>query len=302
MAPEVAAASASGQAVVALESTVIAHGLPWPLNLETARAMEAAVRAEGAVPATIAVWKGQPVIGLADEELAELAQARDVLKASRRDLAAAIAQGRTAATTVAATMFLAHWAGLRVFATGGIGGAHRDTGQPWDISADLGELARTPVAVICAGAKSILDIPRTLEILETSSVPVLGYRTDTFPAFYLATSGERVSARVETPAEAATVLRTHWQLGGAGVVLAQPIPTDAAMNAEQFGQALAAAEREAIQSSVRGNELTPFLLAALGRATGGATLRANQALLLANGRLGAQVALALGPVAKSPPS
>src|SRR5262249_4991764 len=179
--PEAAAALRAGRPVVALESTLIAHGLPWPVNLETARAAEAAVREEGAVPATIAVWQGRPTVGLTDAELEELARADDVLKASRRDLATAVAQRRTAATTVAATMFLAHSAGIRLFATGGIGGAHRDAAHPWDVSADLVELARTPVAVVCAGAKSILDIPRTLEILETQGVPVVGYGTDEFP-------------------------------------------------------------------------------------------------------------------------
>src|SRR5205085_1295192 len=195
--PEVAAALREGRPVVALESTLIAHGLPWPLNLETAREAEAAVRAEGAVPATIAVWQGRPTVGLDAGRLEELARRRDVLKASRRDLAAAVAQGRTAATTVSATMFLAHRAGVRVFATGGIGGAHR--GDAWDVSADLTELGRTPVAVVCAGAKSILDLPRTLEILETEAVPVVGYGTDQFPAFYVHSSGEPVSARVESP-------------------------------------------------------------------------------------------------------
>src|SRR5262245_66298592 len=210
--PEVEAAVRSGGPVVALESTLIAHGLPWPLNLETAREAEAAVRAEGAVPATVAVWQGRPTVGLRDPELEQLARSQDVLKASRRDLAAAVAQGRNAATTVAATMFLAHLAGVRLFATGGIGGAHRDTGQPWDISADLCELARTPVAVVCAGAKSILDIPRTLEILETQGVPVIGYGTDEFPGFYMRSSGEPVTARVDTPRQAADLCRAHWAL------------------------------------------------------------------------------------------
>ncbi|HSQ57968.1 MAG TPA: pseudouridine-5'-phosphate glycosidase, partial [Gemmata sp.] len=182
LASEVSSALAAGRPVVALESTLIAHGLPWAANLETAREAENAVRAGGAVPGTVAVWHGEPTVGLTEEQLAELARSKDVLKASRRDLGAAVAKKRLAATTVSATMALAHAAGIRVFATGGIGGAHRHN-EPFDISADLAELARTPVLVVCAGAKSILDLPRTLEILETLGVPVMGYRTDEFPAF-----------------------------------------------------------------------------------------------------------------------
>jgi pseudouridine-5'-phosphate glycosidase len=290
---EVAAAVEEGRPVVALESTVIAHGLPWPLNLETALAAEAAVRAEGALPATVAVWRGRPTVGLHEDELRSLAQQKNVLKASRRDLGIAVAQGRTASTTVAATMFLANQAGIRVFATGGIGGAHRDPQQPWDISADLFELSRTPVAVICAGAKSILDMPRTLEILETHGVPVVGYGTDEFPAFYLRSSGEPATARVNTPEEAAAVLAAHWALNGAGVVLAQPMAADLALQSDELISALGQVESKAASLGVRGKELTPFLLAGLAEATQGKTLQANQALLLANARLGAQVARCL---------
>jgi pseudouridine-5'-phosphate glycosidase len=289
----VAAALAAGRPVVALESTLIAHGLPRPLNLETALAAEAAVRAGGAVPATIAVWHGRPAVGLGRAELEALAQGGDVLKASRRDLAAAVAGGRTAATTVAATMFLAHQAGIRLFATGGIGGAHRGDGRPWDVSADLGELARTPVAVVCAGAKSILDIPRTLEILETEGVPVLGFGTEDFPAFYLHSSGEAVSSRVDTPGQAAALLAAHWQMGGAGVVLAQSLAEEVALEPGEFAAALARAEQLAEAAGVRGPALTPFLLARLAEITQGKTLRANRALVLANARLAAQVAGAL---------
>jgi pseudouridine-5'-phosphate glycosidase len=278
---------------VALESTVIAHGLPYPVNLETARAMEAAIREEGAIPKTIAVWQGEIVIGLHDDQLQELAHRKDVLKASRRHLGAVVAQGRTAGTTVAATMFLAHRAGIRVMATGGIGGAHSDHGQAWDISADLEEFTRTPVVVVCSGAKSIVDIPRTLEILETHSVPVLGYQTDTFPAFYLSSSGEPVMARVNTPQEAAAVVRAHWQLAGAGVILAQPIAPEAALDERGFRRALHEVEDEALLLRVKGQQLTPFLLGGLARATGGKALQANQALLLANARLAARLALAL---------
>ncbi|MCS6849816.1 MAG: pseudouridine-5'-phosphate glycosidase [Gemmataceae bacterium] len=292
VAAEVMAALTAGRPVVALESTVIAHGLPWPMNLETARAAEAAARAEGAVPATVAVWRGRPTVGLSAEQLEGLARSRGTAKASRRDLAAAVAGRRTAATTVAATAALAHRAGIRLFATGGIGGAHRDALQPWDISADLVELSRTPIAVVCAGAKSILDLPRTLEILETLGVPVVGYRTDSFPAFYLHSSGLPVPARVDTPAEAAAVLTAHWQLGGGGVVLAQPVAPEVAVDPATWDQALAEAERQAAASGVRGPALTPFLLARLAEITQGQTLRANHALVVANARLAAQVAAA----------
>jgi pseudouridine-5'-phosphate glycosidase len=239
--------------------------LPWPVNVDTANAAEEAVRGEGAVPATIAVLDGRPTVGLSEAEIRGLAQTPGVIKASRRDLGLAIAQGRTAATTVAATMVLAHRAGLRVFATGGIGGAHP---EPSDISADLIELARTPVAVVCAGAKSILDLPRTLELLETLSVPVVGYGTDSFPAFYLRTSGQSVSGRVDTPGEAADVLRAHWNLGGAGLVLAQPIATDVGLDAAELDVALAEARRLTAARGVRGNDVTPFLLARLAELTG----------------------------------
>jgi pseudouridine-5'-phosphate glycosidase len=287
--PPIAAALQAGQPIVALESTLIAHGLPWPINVETACAVEAAVRGAGAVPATIAVLNGRPTIGLTEPEISALAQTPGVLKASRRDLGLAIAQSRTAATTVAATVTLAHRAGLRIFATGGIGGAHRET---WDLSADLIELARIPVAVVCAGGKSILDLPRTLELLETLSVPVVGYGTDTFPAFYLPSSGEPVSGRVDTPWQAAGVLRAHWDLGGGGVVLAQPVSGDVALDPDELSVALAEAERLAAARGVRGQEVTPFLLARLADLTGGKTLRANQTLIVANARLAAQVAVA----------
>jgi pseudouridine-5'-phosphate glycosidase len=295
--PEAAAALSAGRAVVALESTLIAHGLPWPGNLETARAAEAAVRREGAVPATIAVWRGRPTVGLNDAELEHLARATDVRKASRRDLAAAVAQGATAATTVAATMALARRAGIRVFATGGIGGVHPagpgGSTTVADVSADLDELARTPMVVVCAGAKSILDLAATLEMLETKSVPVVGYGTDEFPAFYLRSSGLPTGARVDSPAEAAQLAGVHWALDGNGVVLAQPLPAEAALDADAFAAALARAEQLAVEAGVRGPARTPFLLARLAEITGGATLRANRDLILANARLAARVAGAL---------
>jgi pseudouridine-5'-phosphate glycosidase len=295
--PAVAAALRDRVPVVALESTLIAHGLPWPDNLEAARAAEGVVREAGGVPATIAVLGGRPTVGLTDDELAGLARATGVLKASRRDLAAAVAGARTAATTVAGTMALAHRAGIRVFATGGIGGAHRatDADSPalFDISADLVELSRTPVVVVCAGAKSILDIPRTLEILETFGVPVVGYQCDSFPGFYLHSTGEPVSARVETPAEAGRLAAAHWGLGGAGVLLAQAVLEKVALSAAEFGAALERAERQAEAAGVRGPAVTPFLLARLAELTGGRSLRANRELIVANARLAAEVAAEL---------
>src|SRR5207237_8454533 len=226
-------------------------------------------------------WLGRPTVGLLANELEALAKNREVLKVSRRDLAVAVAQGRTAATTVAATMMLAHRAGIRLFATGGIGGAHRPA-HSWDISADLLELAATPVAVVCAGAKSILDIPRTLEILETHGVPVVGYGVSEFPAFYLRGSGEPLSARVDSPREAAALLAAHWGLGGAGVVLAQPLPESVALDPEALDRAVVEAEGQAAAANMREPALTPFLLARLAELTPGKTRQPNQALMVAN--------------------
>ena len=290
---EVKAAVAAGRPVVALESTLIAHGLPWPVNLETARASEAAVRSAGAVPATVAVLGGVPRVGLTDTQLELLARVPGVRKASRRDLGAAVALKHHAATTVSATMALAHAAGVRLFATGGIGGAHRE-GEPFDISADLTELARTPVLVVCAGAKSILHLPRTLEILETLGVPVVGYRTDAFPTFY-ARNDELLpalsaSARVDTPKDAAVLFAAHTRMGGGGVVLAQPCPAEVAVPAAEVDQWHADAEREARAAGVTGAKLTPFLLAKMADASGGRTLVANRALIVANAQLAAEVA------------
>ena len=289
---EVAEAIEAGRPVVALESTLIAHGLPWPANLETARGAEAAVRAVGAIPATIAVWFGAPTVGLSALQLEELARSSVVLKASRRDLGAAVGSKRLAATTVSATMALAHAAGIRVFATGGIGGVHR--GEDLDISADLGELARTPVLVVCAGAKSILDVPRTLEVLETLAVPVLGYRTDAFPEFYVHSARRLpVSSRVETPNEAAGAFAAHVRMGGRGAILAQPCPEDVTIPETEFLEAFERAEREARKQEIRGAKLTPFLLARIAALTGGRTLAANRVLVANNARLAAEVAMHL---------
>jgi pseudouridine-5'-phosphate glycosidase len=289
---EVATALAAGRPVVALESTLIAHGLPWPTNLETACEAEAAVRTAGAVPATVAVWHGTPTVGLTEEQITELARASGVRKASRRDLGAAVGLKQLAATTVSATMALAHAAGVRVFATGGIGGAHREDEQ-FDISADLAELAKTPVLVVCAGAKSILHLPRTLEVLETEGVPVLGYRTAEFPAFYVASSKLPVPCRVETPGEAATVFAAHVRMGGGGAVLAQPCPCEVAIPESEFHEWLALAEQDARQAGISGPRITPFLLARLAELSSGRTLVANRALVVANARLAAEVAGAL---------
>lgn len=296
---EVTTTLAAGRPVVALESTLITHGLPWPTNLETARDAEAAVRAGGAVPATAAVWHGRPTLGLTTSQLEELAQARGALKASRRDLGAAVGLGRLAATTVSATMVLAHAAGVRVFATGGIGGAHRDAGGEavsWDVSADLTELSRTPVLVVCTGAKSILDLPRTLELLETLGVPVLGYRTDRFPRFTVDEGGNDlvVSVRVESPAEAAAVFAAHVRLGGGGALLTQPCPADVAVPADVYDAALARALADAHAAQAHGPKATPFVLTRLAELTAGRTLAANRALIVANARLASEVAQAFG--------
>jgi pseudouridine-5'-phosphate glycosidase len=300
---EVATALHEGRPVVALESTVIAHGLPWSNNLEAAQRVEAVVRTEGAIPATIAVLSGRPVIGLNATELEALARSADpatersfaVRKASRRDLAAAIAQQANAATTVSGTMALAHLAGLRVFATGGVGGVHpaADGRQAFDVSPDLYELARTPMLVVCAGAKSILDLAATLEVLETFAVPVVGFGTAVFPAFYLSSSGLPTGARVDSPEEAAALADAHWRLGGAGVLLAQPLPSEQALDPAAFAAALTQAETLARMQGINGPALTPFLLAQLARLTQGRTLPANLALLEANARLAARVAAAL---------
>lgn len=289
--PTVVAAMHVGRAVVALESTVIAHGLPWPDNHQTALQVEQVVRESGGVPATLAVLNGKAVVGLTEAEIETFARGADIRKASSRDLAAAMVQGASAAITVAASVLIAHRAGIRVFATGGIGGVHpAGGGVSHDISSDLTELARTPVAVVCAGAKSILDLPATLEVLETSGVPVLGYGTDTFPAFFVANSGLPVSARVTDAAEAAAVLQRHWEMSHTGVVIAQPLPAEQALPAEEVEQALQLAQGEARARQIRGPALTPFLLARLDQLTGGRTRRANQALLLANARLATAIA------------
>ena len=282
---------------VALESTLIAHGLPWPDNLETARASEEAVRGAGAEPATIAVLGGSIRVGLTPEELEELARlpAGSILKAGRRDLAWAVARGRDAATTVGATLWVARRQGIGVMATGGLGGVHRGAERTFDVSADLDELARGDGAlVVCSGVKSILDVPATLEVLETRGVLVVGYGTDEFPAFTTISSGLPVEARVDSPAEAAELIRTHRRLGLPGaIVLAQPPPADLALSRDEMESALGGALRLADERGIVGKAITPFLLDAIREATGGRSLAANKALIVANARLAGEVAAAL---------
>lgn len=286
--PEVAAALREGRPVVALSSAPIGHTLPWPTNLEAAREAEAAVRREGAVPATLAVWRGRPTVGLGAAELEALARGQSTSRAGRRDLASAIVQGRTAATTASANMCLARMAGIRLVVTGGIGGVGRSGEHVGDISDDLVELSRTQVAIVSAGAKGILNLARTVEILESFGVPVVGYGTDSLPAFYVRESSHPVSARVNTPAEAAKFLSAHWALEGAGVLLAQPAPADVALDPDVFAQSLLEIERQA--ASVNSKDLTPFLTSRLARLTGGKTLQAYKAILAANATLAGRIA------------
>jgi pseudouridine-5'-phosphate glycosidase len=288
--PHIAAALHAGRPVVALESSLLAHGLPWPQNLETGLASEEAVRQGGAVPATIGVISGRPIIGLTDSELRQLAKAGNVMKASTRDLAVASVQKRTAATTVAATMFLAHRVGIRVMATGGIGGAHRDHSASGDVSADVLELARTPVAVVCAGVKMFLDVRRTLEMLESFSVPVIGYGTEDFAGFYTRNTGNPVKVRVNRADDAASLAVAHWRLGGAGLVFAQPIAAAHALDDQELSRAVDAALTAAREKQIAGAALTPFVLAELSRITDGRTLAANRELVVANATLAATIA------------
>ncbi len=301
--PEVAGALAGRRPVVALESTVIAHGMPYPANLEAGRALEAAVREAGAVPATIAVLDGRIRVGLDAEDLDRLASGgRAVRKLSRRDLPIAVAAGEDGATTVAATMIAAKLAGIAVFATGGIGGVHRGAELSFDVSADLDELARTEVCVVSAGAKAILDLPKTLEVLETRGVPVLGYRTDRFPPFYARESALPVDRRCDAAEDVARVMQAKWRLGlGGGVLVANPIPEEEALDAAGMEAAIAAATADAAAAGVSGKALTPFLLDRLEAITGGRSLAANRALILNNARVGAQIATAYAAIQGAQP-
>ncbi len=282
----------SGQPVVALESTVIAHGLPYPTNLETARSMEAIIRQHGAVPATIAILEGKLRVGVTDSELEHLATAKGIRKVSRRDLPIVVAQRGDGATTVASTATIAAWAGIKVFATGGIGGVHRD--PPYDISNDLPALASTPMVVVCAGAKAILDLRATVEWLETAGVPVIGYGTDEFPAFYSRRSGLPVDVRADTPQEVAAILHAGSRMGlPGGMLVAVPVPADDEVPADRLEAAIASALTEAHARAIEGSASTPFLLRWIARETDGASLKANVALLEHNAAMAAQIAQAL---------
>ncbi len=293
IAPEVAEALRAGQPVVALESTIISHGMPYPKNVETASAVEQAVREVGAVPATIAISGGRLKVGLSKDEIERLGElGSKVIKCSRRDLPFVLARKEDGATTVAATMIIAGMAGIRVFATGGIGGVHRGVEETMDISADLEELARTNVAVVCAGIKSVLDIGRTLEYLETAGVPVVGYQTDTLPAFYSRSSGFPVDYRVDNATDAADAMRIKWALGlQGGLVIAVPIPQAHALDGDEIDGVIDEAIAEMQRQGITGKDTTPFLLARIAERTGGRSLEANIQLVLNNARVAARIAM-----------
>jgi pseudouridine-5'-phosphate glycosidase len=292
--PEVQAARAAGKPVVALESTIISHGMPYPQNVQTAREVEQVIRDAGAIPATIALIDGRICVGLADDQLEQLGNAKDALKVSRRDLAYVLAEKKLGATTVAATMICAALAGIEVFVTGGIGGVHRGAETSFDISADLQELARTNVAVVCAGVKSILDIGLTLEYLETHGVPVVSVGQPGFPAFFTRESGFDADFQLDTPEQQARFIRTKWQLGlSGGVVVSNPVPSESAMKNEEIDGIIAQALREADAQGVKGKAVTPFLLARIKELTGGRSLATNIALVKHNALVGARLAVAL---------
>jgi len=291
---EVREALAENRPVVALESTIIAHGMPYPENLEVAREVENIIRECGVVPATIAIIKGKIKIGLSREEMELLATSEKVIKASRRDLSIIIAKKLTASTTVSATMVAAHLAGIEVFVTGGIGGAHRGAEKTFDVSADLQELGRTPVAVVCSGAKAILDLSLTLEYLETMGVPVIGFKTNELPAFYCRESGLIVDYTVNDEVEAAEVIRTKWDLGlKSGIVIANPIPEESALSRTYVNRIINKAILEAANKGIKGKKLTPFLLSRINELSEGKSLKANIELIKNNARVGAKIARAL---------
>ncbi|WP_071795496.1 pseudouridine-5'-phosphate glycosidase [Natronohydrobacter thiooxidans] len=293
-APEVLAARAAGRPIVALESTIITHGMPWPQNLDMAQTVENDIRAGGAVPATIAIMAGHIHIGLTEDQLRSLAQTENAMKLSRADLAVALASGRTGATTVAATMICAALAGIEVFATGGIGGVHRGAETSFDISADLQELAATRVSVVAAGAKAILDLPKTFEVLETLGVPVIAYGQDSLPAFWSRTSDLRAPLRLDTPEEIAASHRMRARLGlPGGQLIANPIPASDEIPAATLAPLIAQAITEAEAQNIAAKDVTPFLLARLFTLTQGASLKANLALVRNNARLAARIATAL---------
>ena len=294
LSPEVAAARTAGKPIVALESTIISHGMPYPQNVHTAREVEQIIRDAGAVPATIAIIKGKICVGLSEDQLETLGASPDAIKVSRRDLPFVLSQGRLGATTVAATMICAELAGIEVFVTGGIGGVHRGAETSFDISADLQELAHTSVAVVCAGVKSILDIGLTLEYLETHGVPVLSVGQPGFPAFFTRDSGYQADFQLDTPEEQASFIRTKWQLGlKGGVVVSNPVPADEAMAQDEIDSIITQALSEADSQGVAGKQVTPFLLARIKELTGGRSLATNIALVKHNALVGARLAVAL---------
>ncbi len=293
--PEVSAALQSGTPIVALESTIITHGMPYPQNLEMAREVETIVRAAGAVPATIAIMNGKIQIGLTDERLVSLSLCNDAHKISRADLAVCLSEGWTGATTVAATMICAKLAGIEVFATGGIGGVHRGAEDTFDISADLLELAQTSVTVVAAGAKAILDLPKTLEVLETNGVPVIAYQNDAFPAFWSRSSGLDAPLRMDSPAQIAKAVNARNSIGlTGGHLIANPIPQEVEIPREVIEPIIAQALKDAHEQNVRGKEVTPFLLQRIFDLTEGRSLRANIGLVKNNARLAAEIAAKLG--------
>ena len=293
LADDVAAALAAGDAIVALESTIITHGMPYPANLETARAVQQVVRDNGATPATIAVIDGAIHVGLTDAQLEALAQAKDVVKASGRDLAAVMVRKGSAGTTVSATLRIAELAGIKICATGGVGGVHRGAEQSFDISADLTELGHTGTTVVCAGVKSILDIPKTLEFLETQRVPIIAYGSDDFPAFFTRQSGEKADHRLDTPEDIAAAMIAHEALGsGTGILIANPIPEADALSPDFIDGTIADAVAEAERLGIQRKEVTPFLLARINELSGGRSLTANIALVKNNAALAAKMAVA----------
>ena len=287
-------ALAEDEPVVALESTVIAHGLPYPLNLETARACEEAVREAGGIPATIAVIGGRARIGLTADEIETIAvtkrESAPIEKVGLNNLAAVLAGGRAGATTVAASLKLAHAAGIRVFSTGGIGGVHREAAETFDVSADLTALASTPIICVCAGAKAILDLPKTVEYLETLGVPIVGFRTNEFPAFYTRRSGLRVDVAAQTPEEAARIAALHWEVSSSAVLVCVPVPEKFEMGYDEVEQAISTALSRSREHGIRGKAVTPFVLAQLEKLTAGRSLDTNRALLVNNAAVAAKIA------------
>ncbi len=292
--PEVADALKNGRPVVALESTIIAHGMPFPLNVETALKVNETIRKNGAVPATIGIIKGKLKVGLSEEDINYIAKASDVLKVSRRDIPYVVSKGHDGATTVAATMIIAEMAGIRVFVTGGIGGVHRGAGDSFDVSADLEEMKKSDVVVVCAGAKSILDIGATLEYLETSGVPVIGYQTDEFPAFYSRKSSFKVECRADSPKEIADQIRIKYQMDlHGGMLIACPIPEEDEISYEIMDEVIREALTQADEEGITGKRITPYLLNEIKNITGGKSLEANIKLVLNNALIGASIAAEL---------